>query len=203
MLQLKELSALKIEPARKIIRAEEYQACLAAQDIIEQARSEARRILADAETKSLERQQEGYEEGLLAGRMEMAEKMVDSVGRAVEYVSGLEQTVVDIVLKALRKILGEMDDKERVVQVIRSALAVARNQRNILVRVCPAEADPIRSRVQEITRPYPGIQFLEVVGDARLSPGACLLESEVGVIDASIDVQLKAIENSLSRSIGS
>lgn len=201
MLELKDLTTLRIAPERKIVRAAEYQACVEAQDIIDRARAAAARIIAQAEEQYARREQEGYEAGLLAGRMEMAEKMVDSVSQAVDYVSGLEQTVVDIVLKALRKILGEMDARDRVVQVVRSALAVARNQRNVVVRVSPAEADAVKSRLDDITRPYPGVHFLEVVADPRLAPGACLLESDIGVVDAGLEVQLAAIEKSLSKSM--
>ena len=39
------------------------------------------------------------------------------------------------------------------------------------------------------------------IADSRLSDGGCILETDVGVVDASIDVQLQAIENSLSKSL--
>lgn len=201
MLQLKDLAALNVSPQTKIVRAEEYQSLVNAQQVIDLARQEAARIVASAQAEFERQKAAGYEDGLAAGRMEMIDKMIDSVGRSVDYFSGVEKSIVDIVMKALRKILGEMDDRERVVQVVRSALAVARNQRNVLVRVHPSEAESVRSQIQRITSPYPGVRFLEVTPDARLQPGACVLESEVGVVDAGIDVQLAAIEKSLSRSL--
>ena len=45
--------------------------------------------------------------------------------------------------------------------------------------------------------------FLDVVPDARLERGACLLESELGVVDASLETQLKALENALRSKIAS
>jgi type III secretion protein L len=201
MLQLKDLASLSIEPGRKIVRAEELETCIDAQGILDAARAEAKRIVDSAQAEFDRQSTAGYEDGMTAGRMEMAERMIDSVSKTVNYVSGLERSVVDIVMKALRKILGDMPDRERVAQVVRSALSVARNQRNVAVRVHPDDADHVRSQLAEITKPYPGVHFLECTPDARLQRGACILESEVGVIDASLDVQLKAIENSLSRTL--
>ena len=45
--------------------------------------------------------------------------------------------------------------------------------------------------------------FLDVVPDARLERGSCLLESELGVVDASLETQLKALENALRSKIAS
>jgi type III secretion protein L len=199
MLQLKDLSTLKLEPGRKIVRAEELQVCLEAQGIIEAAREEAKRIVDEAQAEFERQSAAGFEEGVAAGRMEIAERMIESVNKTVHYVSGLEKSVVEIVMKALRRILGDMPERERVTQVVKSALAVARTQRSVVVRVHPADAEHVRARVDEITKPYPNVSFLEVTPDPRLQPGGCILESEIGVIDASLEAQLQAIENSLSR----
>ncbi len=201
MLELKDLEKLKIEPGRKVIKAAELETVLDAQAILDAARAEAQRIVDGAQAEFERQSKAGYEDGMTAGRMEIAERMIDSVAKTVNYVSSLERSVVDLVMKAMRKILGEMPDRERVVQVVRSALAVARTQRNVTVRVNPEEAEHVREQLAQITKPYPGVHFLEVAADVRLAKGSCLLESEVGVVDASLDVQLKAIENSLARTL--
>jgi type III secretion protein L len=201
MLQLKDISTLKLEPGRKIVRSEELQVCVEAQAIIDAARKEAKAIIDGAQAEFDRQSAAGFEEGMAAGRMDIAERMIESVNKTVHYVSGLEKSVVEIVMKALRKILGEMPDRDRVTQVVKSALAVARTQRNVVVRVHPSDAEHVRTRVNEITKPYPNVSFLEVTPDARLPQGGCILESEIGVIDASLEVQLQAIENSLSRTL--
>jgi type III secretion protein L len=201
MLQLNDLTSLNIEPGRKIIRSEELESVLDAESLLQAARAEAQRIVDSAQAEFDRRSAEGYEDGMNAGRMEIAERMLDSVTKTVNYVSSLEKSVVDIVMKALRKILGDMPDRDRVAQVVKSALAVARTQRTVTVRVHPEDADHVRSQITLITKPYPAVQFLEVTADNRLQRGSCLLESEIGVVDASLEIQLKAIENSLARTL--
>ncbi|MEZ9134252.1 FliH/SctL family protein, partial [Vibrio breoganii] len=40
---------------------------------------------------------------------------------------------------------------------------------------------------------------VEVIADARLKNGGCILETEVGIIDASIDGQLQALKQAITK----
>ena len=185
----------------KIIPAEQYQAYLDAQGIIAAAQEQAAQIIADAQQEYEAQKLQGFEDGMTEGRLEMAEKMVDSVAKSVDYFSDLEDRMVDLVAKALKKIVGEMDARERIVAVVRHALAVARNQAKITIRACPAEVEVLQERLADIMRPYPAINFIDIVPDSRLDEGGCILETDIGIIDASIDIQLRAIEQSLAKSL--
>ncbi len=195
------LPNLTLEPDRKIVRADEYSAYVDAQAIIAAAREEAERIRIDAQAEYERQKQKGYEDGLFDGQQMIAEKMLDTVEKAVDYLSGLETKVVEIVLKALRKILGEVNQQDVIVQVVRNAMAVARTQPQVTLRTCPEEADTVRERLGEILAGYPGISNVDVVADKRLQRGGCILETEMGVVDASVEVQLEAIRSSLLRSL--
>ena len=43
---------------------------------------------------------------------------------------------------------------------------------------------------------------LEVVADHRLKGGGCVLETELGIVDASVELQLQALEKALKSRIG-
>jgi type III secretion protein L len=72
-----------------------------------------------------------------------------------------------------------------------------RNQRQVTVRVAPEAVAEVQQRLTDIMADYPGITFVEVAADARLRRGGCILESELGVVDASLDVQLEALSRAL------
>ena len=61
----------------------------------------------------------------------------------------------------------------------------------------------VRERVGEVLSGNGGVSFLEVVGDERIGKGGCLLESEAGVVDASIQQQLEALEGALNARVTS
>ena len=61
----------------------------------------------------------------------------------------------------------------------------------------------VRERIQAIIADYPTVTSVDVVEDSRLKGPACLLETEAGVADASVETQLAAIERSLKRHMSS
>ncbi|MEF1164548.1 SctL family type III secretion system stator protein VscL, partial [Vibrio parahaemolyticus] len=43
--------------------------------------------------------------------------------------------------------------------------------------------------------------YVDVVADARLKNGGCILETEVGIIDASIDGQIQALKQAMVKQL--
>ena len=164
----------------------------------------ARERVADMERKAGEayerRREEGYRDGVEEGRLEHAEKVMETVLSSVEYIEGIEATLVNVVAVAVRKVIGEIDENERIVRIVRNALVTVRNQQHVTIRVAPADEKAVREGLASMPG---GASFLDVVPDARLERGACLLESELGVVDASLETQLKALENALRSKIAS
>ena len=198
---MRQLTEPTIVPENGVIKAHEYTAILDAEAIIADAQERAAQIRREAEDEFEKRRQEGFDAGMVEGQMEISEKMMDTIAASVDYLSSLESSVVDIVTKSLRKILGDLSPTDRITSVVQNALAMARTQSKVTVRVSPADLESVRSRLDEITTPYPTITFVDVVSDSRLESGGCILETAIGVVDAGVETQLKAIESALSRSV--
>jgi len=178
-------------PGVRVLRAADYARLLEANDVLAAARERAAAMAAEAEKAYEERKQAGYEDGLMEGRMEQAEKMMETAMQAVEYIEGVEAKLVGVVTSAVRKIIGELDDRECTVRVVRS-------QQRVLIRVSPDDKDAVRASLAAMISSAPnGATFLDVTADPRMKSGDCILECELGVVDASLETQLKAIEHAL------
>ncbi|MBQ7457138.1 MAG: HrpE/YscL family type III secretion apparatus protein [Desulfovibrio sp.] len=189
-------------PGTRILKAEEYAKLIEAHNLLAHAREEAQAIKEDAERVYQERHKEGYEDGLIEGRMEQAEKMLETGMQAVEYLQGLEQQIVDVVTSTVRKIIGDIDAKERIVGVVRTALDQVRGRQRVVIRVCPSDEPNVREALAPMLARVSSARGIELVADTHLSEGDCVLESEMGVVDASLSVQLAAIEHALHAKIG-
>ncbi|MDF2377669.1 MAG: HrpE/YscL family type III secretion apparatus protein [Verrucomicrobiales bacterium] len=194
-------SQLEFVENRAILPAREYAALVEAEGLIEAARAEAERIRREAEEEYAKRRAEGYEAGLEKGKAEIAERMVDYMGRSAAYFSKVEGVLIDVVMRAARRVIGEFDQKEVVERVVRRALEATRNEGHVTVRVAPALADDLKSRIGDILGGFPKVEFLEVVPDGRVPEGGCILETELGFVDASLETQFKAIEKALVNSM--
>ena len=196
------INSEEIVPDGNVIPAKTYQTYVQGEEIINNAKAQAAQIIADANRKAGQLMKEGYEQGLEDGQVEMAGKMLETIEKHVEYLSAMETQVVKLVIKAIRKVIGDLDQHDLISRVVGRALSVARDQAKAKLRVCPAEVETVRFKLDELLRPYPNLSFVDVISDTRLSPSDCILETDVGVVDASINVQISAIEKTLEKSLG-
>lgn len=181
-------------PGVKVLKADECQTLCDASALLDEARLEARRIIEAAEAAYRERREAGYKDGVEAGKMEHAEKMMETVLASVEFIENIETTVVDVVNQSIRKIIGDLDDDARIRRIVGTALNKVRGQQKVTVRVSPADEPAVAKALAAMTAGT----FLTIVADARLSKDSCILESELGVIDASLETQLKALQHAFS-----
>ena len=192
----------KLASDRRLVKASEVATVRSAEEILAAAEAEAARIREEAKSAFAEEKKRGYEKGLADGKMEIAMQKLDLVDSSVKFMESVEGKMADIVMKALKSCVVEIGDKEMVVQIVRKTMkAVIRTQRQVTLKVAPEMVESVKERVAALRAEYPTIESLDVVEDPRLKGPACILETEAGVADASVDTQLAAIEKSLHRHI--
>lgn len=196
-----ENSGVKVVPAARILKRDEHSFILEGQRILEAARHEAALIRQQAETDAEKKCAEGFLKGQEEGKAKIAEHIVECMGQSAVYFSKVEDVMVDLVMRAVRQVIGEMDQRDVVERLVRRALESTRNESQITIRVSPGQADWIKSRISAIMQTFPKIQFLDVQPDQRLTENGCILETEIGIVDATLETQLKAIEKALIRSM--
>ena len=190
----------KLASDRRLVKASEVATVRTAEEIISAAEAEAARIREEAKAAFEEEKKRGYEKGLADGKMEIAMQKLDLVDSSVKFMESVEGKMADIVMKALKSCVVEIGDSEMVVQIVRKTMkAVIRTQRQVTVKVAPEMAASVKARVDALRAEYPTIETLDVVEDPRLKGPACILETDAGVADASVDTQLAAIEKSIVR----
>lgn len=191
------------DPDSPVVKADDARAWLDAQQVLIDARAEAQSIVDSAKQALEAERQRGYEEGLEQARMDQTERMIETATRTVDLFASIEQKMVTLVMDALRRILSDYDEHERVVAVVRSSLAVLRNQRQLTLRLAPEHVDHVKARAASLLEAFPGVGILDIAADPRLKGDAAILESEIGVVEASIASQLKAIEQGFAKMLGS
>ena len=197
------LNTDSVRPAAgtRLLKAEEYGLLIEADALLAAAREKAAALEKAAEEAYELKREEGYRDGIEEGKLEHAEKVVETILTSVEFIEGIETTLVNVVNQAIRKIIGDMADRDRIVAIVRNALNVVRGQQKVTVRVAPSDEPAVSEALAAMTSSASGSSFLTVVADARLEKDSCILESELGVVDASLETQLKALENAFQSKI--
>lgn len=194
--------ALGLPAGTVVVRAAELAAWHEASDAVTVALTQAQAIVDSAEAAREAERQRGYADGLEQSRMENAGHMIESVSSTIDYFNKVEGRMVDLVMQAVQKIIYDFDDAERVLITVKNVLSVVRNQKQLTLRLPPHEAEAVKARVNDLLSAYPGIGYIDIVGDHRLAAGACVLESEIGRVEASLDSQLSALRSAFERIFG-
>ena len=187
---------------RRIVKATEVATAKSAAEIIATAEAEAARICEEAKAAFESEKKRGYEKGLQDGKLEIAMQKMELVDQSVAFMESVEGKMADVVMKALRLCVEEIGDEEMIVNIVRKTMkAVIRTQRHVTLKVAPEMVQVVKERVSALRTDYPTVEAFDVVEDPRLKGPACILETEAGVADASVETQLAAIERSLKRHI--
>ena len=189
-------------PGAKLIKAADYASIRKADAIIADAEARAREIIASAQEAHEAERKRGYEDGREEAQIESAERMIETTSRTIDYFSRIEGEMVELVLGAVSKIFSDFDDEARVLLVVKSALGAVRNQKQMTLRVPPHHLDTVRAHVNELLAAYPGVGYLDISADPRLGGDSCILESEIGIVEASVESQIQALRNTFKRILG-
>lgn len=200
MLQLK-TDTLILVPRQKIIKAATYANLLDARGIVEAAHTEALKITNQAKAQFESEKQRGFQEGLAEGKARIAQHMMESITSTITSLESFESEVVEIVLQAVKRILGELDKKELITKVAKNALALVKNQKRVTLRVCPKDADRLTTEIDGMLAKFSSIHFIDVVPDPRLGEGDAMLETDIGAVDARLETQLAIIRKSLTKAV--
>jgi len=191
-----------LQSDRRVVKAVDVATIRSAAEIVAAAEAQASQIREDAKAAYEEERKKGYDKGISDGKTEIAMQKLDLVDSSVAFMENVEEKMSDIVMKALKSCVTEIGDREMVIQIVRKTMAaVIRTQRQVTLKVAPELVETVRARVSELTATFPTIETFDVVEDPRLKGSACVLETEAGVADASVESQLAAIERSLKKHI--
>jgi len=67
----------------------------------------------------------------------------------------------------------------------------------VVIQVHPSHADALRANASLLD--LSSTAELQVIGNARLPLGGCLIETEMGMVDARLETQLHLVERALTR----
>jgi len=182
------------EPPGGVVPKEVYDARDEARRIVEEAEAEAGRLVGDAEREAGELREAARREGLEAGRAEVAALLTRAAALRDRSLEDAERETAELALAVARRVIGEelRIAPDHVRSIVREVLGRARRAREVVVTVHPEDAETLRSMQAEAD----GARF-EVREDPSLTRGGCVVRTDLGELDARVEVQLDALARAL------
>lgn len=189
-----------------------------ANEIIQRAHDEAKRIvesaMTEAETEKRSITQKGYEEGFQAGLIDGKRETEDLAQQALEIkqeleeerdslIQKMEQEIPEIVMQCVRKIIGQEIEanKEIIVSLVSMALKKVSSS-SVTVKVSESDFGIVEEKKNEILSENRGISECCIKMDKSLDNGDCIIETDCGDVDASINSQIGKLEEIINEISG-
>lgn len=152
----------------------------------------------------------GYEEGAAAIKAEAAVEIerlqaliesltADFVRSRMVWFNANERQMVEIVCLAIEQILGDRPpDANRITRALRLAFEQLANGDRVTVRCHPDELEFVQQVLAASPEEKSEFKRVRVVADEQIGVNGCLVETDLGVVDARIEKQLAVLKGVLT-----
>lgn len=183
------------------------QAAAEAQEILDNARAEAESILAQAEAQAGQiresARKEGLNTGMIESEKEFAQKQAaleqqyttlqsDLAAEYEELKSRIEPELVEALLAVFSKVTHTIseDNKEIVLHLINDVMKNAENSHEYNIKVSPDDYHFVVNNQGKIYCAMSSEVNIDIVQDLTLKRNECVIETDSGVFNCSLDVEL-------------
>ena len=147
--------------------------------------------------------EEGYRRGLEQANTDIEhfrgvlQQFLGAPKEVFEYVApDILEISIDIAKKIIKKEV-ETDPQVLVDTILDVLKTVSKNEPRINIRVNPQAAQFVKDTLPTVTYQY-GIEAkINIISDPSIEEGGCVLQTNNGIVDASIDTQLEIIKKAL------
>jgi flagellar biosynthesis/type III secretory pathway protein FliH len=185
-------------PATRLLKGAVLDAQRAAADakrLLEKARADAAAIRKPAVDEADAGRRDAFERGSERAAAELAQTL-RNFGTELERLKGqFARDAQRVAFKLARMILDvELAVRpERIVDLVASVLGRAKLYERIALHLHPDDVDRVRPHQAALTRELAFAREIQLCADAELPPHGVRVETEMGIYDGSIDVQLKRL----------
>ncbi len=176
--------------------------------IINKANEDARAIInqaqAEAENVKIKAREQGFEQGLANASYEaettlrekqqelakLEEKLISEYKQKEEE---LEPALVDTILKIFSEITHAiaLDKKDMILTLVNNVMMGGEASRNFVIRVCSEDAIFLKENKEKIIGAVRKDIHIEIVIDSSMKRNECLIDTDTGIYDCSLDIQLE------------
>ncbi len=156
--------------------------------------------------------EEGRKEGFEAGRREAYEEAAGELRTLAETLRAAfvdfderkerlhRQAQVDLLELSLliaRKVIArEIEADAHVTRDnLKRCLEVLSARKNVTVHVAPSVVETLEKALPELAKTFGDIESVKIEADGEVSPGGCLIVGKDGSLDATVEAQLREVED--------
>lgn len=195
--------SVRAAPKTKVIPSAEFSTLQSAQEVLEKAKEDAenykKEIVAEIEKLKELAEKEGYEAGFKKWAEHVA-RLEEEIGKVRKEV---ESVVLPVALKAAKKIVSKEIElsKETIVDIVAGTLKAVSQHKNVTIYVNRKDLDTVEAQRPRIKELFERLESLTILDRPDIESGGCVVETEVGIINAQMENRWRILESAFEKSM--
>lgn len=184
----------------KVIPAESYTQLLSAKEVIDEAKKDVEKFREEVAQECAQLKEQAKKEGFEKGFAEWANAIAALEGEIAHVKKEMEKTVVQVALKAAKKILGrELETSDAIVDIVSNSLKGVSQHKRVTIWVNPKELEVIQKNKKKLQGQFEHLEVLSIRARDDVKEGGCVIETEGGIINAQLENQWMVLENAFQK----
>jgi flagellar assembly protein FliH len=184
------------------------------QELLENAKEEARQIIEEAKSEAEHLKQQAYQEGSKQGyedgyqqsladleeeKAKLEAQKIKLIQEYREQLNEMEPMLVDAITTVVQNVFKVKfeDNRNMIVHLVKLALGQIENSKQFMIKVSKTDYPFVLKYKEVLEKTVAQAADIVIMEDMTLSKNQCLIENDGGVFDCSLDVQLDNLTKTL------
>ena len=192
---------IHLSSSQKIIPSDQYTTLVEAKDVLTKAHEDAKTYRSEVEKECELLKQKAQEDGFQEGLAKFNDHILLFEKHLSKIQHEMQKAVIPLALKAAKKIVSKELElhPETVVDIVSETLSSVKQSHNIKIFVNKQDLETLEAHKPKLKEIFEHLQSLSIQERSDVAPGGCIIETESGIINASIENQWKAIERAFDK----
>jgi len=185
----------------KVIAAKDYSQLLSSIDLLEKAREDATKFQEETEKKCRDLRAEAKEKGFAEGLEKFNEQIFRSNKELKALRHSLQQMVLPIAVKAAKRIVGkELENyPETIVDIVIQAIIPIAQSHHVTIFINKEDKEYLDAEKPKLKEILQEAEILTIQEKSDVARGGCIIKTEGGMINATIENQWRALERAFEK----
>jgi type III secretion protein L len=186
---------------QKIIPSEQLSTLLTAEEVLRKTQEDAATYKAQVDAECEELRKKAKEEGFNEGLSKFNDHLLQFDKEIKKIRHEAQKSILPLALKAAKKIVSKELElhPETIVDIVMQTLSSVKQNHRIKIYINKADKDPLESEKNKLKEIFESLQSLSILEREDVSPGGCIIETESGIINASIENQWRSLESAFEK----
>jgi len=186
----------QLQPGQTILKSRDYKQLLGYEELMQKLAQREKQRALELDQARVGAIRQGFADGMEQASQKQAEELFGYSLRMHQKLQQVEQSMVDMVVDTIKEVINGFDNETLVKSAVHNGLELIRNGNKLTVRAHPQMLEAVNEQLREVHQSF---NHIEVIGDAHLKLDECVLESDVGIVNASVEQQVDVLVKTIRK----